>query len=358
MKTFTRKKVIIILVKNLGYTQMNLHLLHCRKTQGGIFLYVLILWGVITFFLTLALILFGSSISHTKNISTALQNDYKRENIISNVVERYKQDQGDISIALKQSGFSHQISQFQKSHTVELNADIADESFYAWEFHDGQEEISFIDINTGAFYDNQLYKIKNFKLSWNVGTNTTEADVKTYNALQRNEQSNLRVYLLKRSGSVVQKCFLSSNVVSGANGAFQNSFTFSEASFMSTSYGDIACTEDDPDEVNTVLNNNGADALDLLNTHYVLLVEALNGITHVKLETVGNNGSIPTGYATTEVIPEAGGVSVNQTDFVGGNKSIVFDLLDDSERGGITNTGDLTAEKHQTFLKMIVDKYK
>lgn len=334
-----------------------------QKTQGSVLLYVLIIWAIIALLLSLVTIMYSSSIANTLQIQNFIQTDFLRKNLVENITNRYNNNYDDAKMYTQASGFSHTLTRYTNVETVFLNSNIASESYHFWEFHKGQRELSFLDTSTipPSPFPNQLDGIQNWKISWNLSTNTALADVKTYNLLQRNESAGLRITLLKTGTETVKKCFNTSNPdVQGSittDGAFLQSLTLSEAFFKSISLTED-CTESDPFDVSTFLNANGASPLDFENNSYILKVQALDSAAHVRLTAVGNSTYIPTNFLNIFIVPSTGGEALEKKVFVAGRGSLVFSLLSDAQRlyngDFITSADQLTEESWEYFMQEIM----
>ena len=333
--------------------------------MGGALLYVLVLWGVISLFLSLVVVLFGSSVSTTHTVKGYLQGDYLQKNILSSVLARYSQNSQDYELHTQQEGFTHTVTRFSDKKIIEVNANIDAKKEYYYEFHRDQREIQYVDPVTGDISKNNLEEIQNWEIYWDMKTDQSNVVVQQYNPLQVQESTDLRVTLIKFGAQTSKKCFDTSAsdvtvVDPGVLSAFQKKIVLDELYFKSSSLTED-CDELDPDDDSLLLNSNGVLPLDFDNNRYILKVESLSGATHVQVLSVGNDSYIPTEYVYVDIVPDFEGVSVDGEYFIGGVNSAVFTYLTSAER-----TIDLTIhddqyaldfDNWQYFLGLLVNKY-
>ncbi len=315
------------------------------KQNGGILLYVFILGVIMLTFISLLATLFSSSVVNVKNIQDFIGRTQKAENIFNNAVERYKNDQNDYEMYLKQEDFEHSLTQYKKDQTVFLHSSTDDKKDYIWSFNDTQREIAFIkeDSVTGedVFFDNKLDEIKSFKIYWNMKTDISNPEISKYNPMQRVENAHLRI-TLEKVGKVglenSKRCFNTNNSVvidhitiqseDIFEDVFNNALIIDESYFKSFTLSDD-CTKI-PDYVGDLEGDppifpdpyeppllNGNNPLDFNNYGYTLTIEVLSGETSVRVNAVGNNGYIPTDYLDVEVIPEKEGDVLEEEVYVG-----------------------------------------
>ncbi|PCI25067.1 hypothetical protein COB57_02500 [Candidatus Peregrinibacteria bacterium] len=323
-----------------------------KKNIGGILVYVLMIGFIMMFFLSLLFEIFGVALEESRNSSRYLQNQFLQQNIFENSLARYKKLYTDFSIYTQQDGQEHSISRFQNDLTPFLNSHIADESKIRLEFHKNQREIPFMytDVDTGnsVMSHNSLSLIKTFKISWNIDHAVESADKLRYNPLSRIESADLRITMIRQGAVGAVMCFNTTNADVAAdivvNGNFKQSFVVKESYFRSASTGNADCTAvlegdalatppvaEDQYFGKTILNNDGANVLDFSNNSYVLIIEALTGSTHVRVnDNGGNAGYIPTSYIDFSLTPEKDGEIVSVSSFIGGSNTLGLTVLESS----------------------------